>query len=216
MTQGVLIGTAPELPKEPEGGAVRKFVAIDPGSKHVGFAFFECTLIGISGGGWRCVRAQETQPAGIFAMLIEWLENTNPDGSARTPVVQEVVIEEFTISLKLLQEAARRSGKKWAAQSKDANETIECIGGVRLCCALAKVPLVRQQPNAQGQAWNKLQKYGIVSSEEKLVSHGWGPHAKSAELHGWYRVFQMIERMGRLTNQLWVPGERGTIREGVW
>lgn len=130
-------------------------------------------------GSWRCQWAKETQPAGLYAYLVE---------AASEGLYDELVIERFIISLRMLQDAARRSGRGFAAMSEDAVETIECIGAVRVLAAMAKLPLVKQTPSRQHEALQRLGRFGM--HESRLASRGNGPHARSAELHGWYRVWR--------------------------
>lgn len=178
---------------------VGRFLSIDPGSKHVGFAQFEWT-----GLRWQCAWAKETQPAGLYAYLAEALE---------AGIYDELVIERFIISLKMLQEAARARGGS-AGLSEDAVETIECVGGVRLLAAMARVPLVKQVPSRQREAADKIARFGLT--ESGMASRGFGPHAKSAELHGWYRVWRMGFRGEGLGWRGWKAGSGLTEGRTTW
>ena len=181
------------------GDHVSRFLAIDPGSKHVGMAQFR-----LVNGAWECAWAKETQPAGLYAYLIETLGEQ---------VYDELVIERFIISLKMLQAAAGQRGGS-AGLSEDAVETIECIGGVRLLAAIAKVPIIKQTPSRQHDGLAKMGRFGM--SEDRLASRGFGPHAKSAELHGWFRVWRQGWQSERTGWRLWRPGSGLTEGRTVW
>lgn len=179
---------------------VSRFLSMDPGSKHVGIAHFDWTPTG-----WRCTWAKETQPAGLYAYLIETLDEG---------IYDELVIERFIISLRMLQEAGRSRRGGEAALSEDAVETIECIGAVRLLAAMRRVPLVKQVPSRQREAADKITRFGL--SETGLTSRGYGPHAKSAELHGWYRIWRQGWRGEGRGWRGWAAGSGLTEGRTVW
>jgi hypothetical protein len=140
----------------------------------------------------------------LYAYLAETLEER---------IYDEIVIERFIISLKMLQGAARQRGGS-AGLSEDAVETIECVGGVRLLAAMARVPLVKQTPSRQRDALARLDRLGM--SEARLTSRGFGPHAKSAELHGWFRVWSRGWRGEGRGWRGWGAGSGLTEGRSVW
>jgi hypothetical protein len=108
-----------------------------------------------------CMRAVEYTPDGA-AFLLESI--------LALETVETVVIEEFRLY-------------SWKAQDQAFREmlTSECIGALKWICKKAEVPVVMQPASIQKPTAARLKAAGI-----KLTSRGQGPHAKSAELHGWY------------------------------
>jgi len=174
-------------------GWTRRFLSIDPGAVHVGIARFERENGTLP---WKCRFAKEVDVPGMIAYLVSACDEG---------LFDEVVIERFIISLKMMQAQARRTGRDFEAMSQDAVDTIECVGAVRVLCAMGRVPLVKQTPRRQQDALTERARVGL--GEELLLSKN--PHARSAELHGWYRV--LSHRGGG-----WRPGAGLTTGQRVW
>lgn len=69
-------------------------------------------------------------------------------------------------------------------------KTSECIGVLKYICDRAGVSWVQQPASIQKPTEARMKAQGV-----RLVSRGHGPHAKSAELHGLYRVWTLTEKM---------------------
>lgn len=157
-----------------------RLLSIDPGATHVGVALFR-SGIGEGGGATpfaaHCVWARETQPAMLDLMVLELLEER---------LLWRVVIEDFVLT-RTMADASRKGGKPHGVgnYSKDANLTIECIGGIRTLARLAQVQVIMNRPGDHGRA---KERYGDLLG--KLKSWGHGGHAQSAELHGWWAILE--------------------------
>lgn len=131
-------------------------LAIDPGAIHVGVAEF------IDHGNYaEEVKAYETTPDGLYRILAD-------DDIA----IETVVCEEFRLY-------------PWAMKEQGFSpiQTVEVIGVIKHLCLDRKIKLVMQS------ATIKRPTEGILRSLMKgtrLLSHGQGPHARDAEVHGWY------------------------------
>lgn len=120
--------------------------------------------------GLRCVQAVEYDPQGAYRVLESALSEGNGP-------VEEVIIEEFRLY-------------PWKLQEQGFREmlTSECIGVLKYICDRAGVVWVQQPASIQKVTEARMKEQGV-----RLVSRGNGPHAKSAELHGLYRVWKLEE-----------------------
>ncbi len=170
---------------------VTRFLAVDPGAVHVGVARF-----GREHGTmpWKCLWAKEIDVPGLIAYVVS---------AGEEQLVHEIVIERFIINLDMLMKGKRERG--YAGLSEDAVETIECVGAVRVLCAMARIPLVKQTPS-QGLKDGPKERARVGLRDDQLLSRN--PHARSAELHGWFRI---LKHRGKE----WQPGGL-TGSQRVW
>lgn len=141
-------------------------LAVDPGGAHVGIAWFERE----NGGAWACVDAIEYNPHEFAHILLR--------GLLAQPITQRpqaLIYEEFRIY-----------PDKALAQIGSHVETAECIGVLKHYAELMGAPehltLVSQPASYQRVALGLLRVRKMTSTAKKLKA---GPHALSAELHGW-------------------------------
>ena len=145
-------------------------LAVDPGGAHVGVAWFEKDR-----GDWACVDATEYDPSSFAHILLR--------GLLAQPLLdrpQTLVYEEFRIypetALSLIGSHV---------------ETVECIGVLKHYAELMGTPehlaLVAQPASYQRVALGMLRSRKMTSTAKKLKA---GPHALSAELHGWAYLFR--------------------------
>lgn len=121
--------------------------------------------------GLACVRAAEYTPDGAAFVL---------ESTLALEVVEEVVIEEYRLY-------------PWKSQEQGFREmkTSELIGALKWICGKKDMPVVMQPASIQKVTERRMKAQGV-----KLLSRGKGPHAKSAELHGLYRVWTLEELNG--------------------
>lgn len=140
--------------------------AIDPGGEHVGIAQFSDYPAGPEAGGgslgtWQCDLAWETDPSDAIDAIRRVL-----------PTLDILVVEEF-----------RLYPDRALAQTGSTMPTCELIGQIKLLHryegtgALFLQPAAIQEPTA-----GVLRRRGIRSTAKGTRA---GPHALSAELHGW-------------------------------
>lgn len=185
--------TSTRMADSATSGLTRNFLSIDPGAVHVGMARFRRENGTLP---WKCLWAREVDVPGMIAYVVSMLEEE---------AFEEIVIERFIISLKMMQAQGRRQKRDMETMSQDAVDTIECVGAVRALCAMKGMPLVKQLPRRWQDALTERARVGL--GEELLLSKN--PHARSAELHGWYRV--LSHRGGG-----WRPGAGLTPGQRVW
>jgi len=113
------------------------------------------------GAEWRCVVARECTPAACIDLVSEWLEDR---------ILGEIVAEEFRLY-------------PWAAAALafDPLATVEVIGALRHMARRASVAFTTQPATIKRPARALLEHRGLA-----LCAHG--PHARDAELHGWWRL----------------------------
>lgn len=134
---------------------------IDPGDVHVGFALFKN-----EGEGWYCAEAWESDPEAAEDLMA----NVVP-----SPNVTLVCFERFRLFGHL---AMQQVGSEFRAS--------QLIGVIKYLVRTrghANLKLHVQDPNVQPVAEKWAAKKNILLLS---VSLGKGPHAKSAELHGWF------------------------------
>ena len=136
-------------------------LAIDPGGAHVGIAWFHELDPPTTWPGWECYHTTELTPAGL-GDLLEIIHQDPPD---------ILVYEEF-----------RLYPDKALALTGSHIETAECIGVIKHCAAKAGIEPTAQPAAYQQTALGLLQARGMRSTAKRTKS---GPHALSAELHGW-------------------------------
>lgn len=171
---------------------IEHMVAIDPGGQHTGWAEFTRDP---GSQIWRCVRACEHVPDEATDRL---------GGGMLNAEWQTIVIEEF-----------RLYPDKAMEQTGSTMPTCEQIGAMkfahRLACrhyrdqfehgvtATDKAPwqnepeLVMQPAAIQTPTAAVLRARGIKSAAKRL---GAGPHARSAELHGWHWIIRTRGEQG--------------------
>lgn len=152
-------------------------VSIDPGGAHCGVALFisKDGLLSAPEADWHCHATWETTPADCL-LLVRALLHTEWDSSE---VEAELLVERFAL---YAEEAMSLVGSEM--------ETSQVIGVLKYLHAWYGHPGVRwvQQPaSIQGPTKKILRAKGITSVSKKTKA---GPHALSAELHGWYRLMR--------------------------
>jgi hypothetical protein len=138
-----------------------RILAIDPGDLHVGLAdFVEDPTTDM---GWACVTATETTRDGMRERLVKLIDQPNQYDS--------IVVERFTLYPDV---AMSLTGKEMA--------TSEMIGAIQFAATLAGVPVIRQPASWQQPTRGMLKHLKLKSTAKRMKA---GPHAFSAELHGW-------------------------------
>lgn len=137
-----------------------KFVSLDPGDVHVGWAVFADD----NHGEFHCTLAEEITPDELFRRAREtgWLQQAT-----------HVVIEEF-----------RPYPTTIKALIGSDLPTARMIGAMEYACHTWGVQLIKQPAHVK-KATEELLKHKHI----ELVSRGHGGHAKDAELQGYYRLF---------------------------
>ena len=141
-------------------------LAFDPGEVHVGWARFESRAFN----SWHCVETGELRPHDAGRMLEQLL-----------PLVDIVVYETFQI---YPDKALTLIGSRC--------ETAQTIGMIRWIVerynnGTPLIELVEQPAAIQTPTQGLLRQQGRTSTAKRTKS---GPHALSAELHGWCFLFQ--------------------------
>ena len=137
-------------------------LAIDPGDVHIGLAYFHDTWDEAGDLGWRCVEAYEYTREQLYHQLLRGLIDDNWDA---------VVVERFNLYPEV---AMKLTGQEMF--------TSEAIGAIELACLRAGIPMVKQPAAWQQPALGLLRQLGLKSTAKLNKA---GPHALSAELHGW-------------------------------
>ena len=149
-------------------GVPARWVSIDPGNSHVGFAQWE---------GSECVAAFETTPRDAEDRLI---------ASSSDPWwLDLIVVEDFTLYAHL---ARLQAGKRML--------TSELIGAIELIGRLRGVPVLRQSA-AVGKRVYSLEPYRSAP-QRWWPSYGHGEHTKDAVAHGYsylLRVHKLAPEM---------------------
>lgn len=141
-----------------------EIIAIDPGDPHVGMASFKRT----KSGQWVCHGADESTPYQGVAHLVKCL-----------PYLSAVVVEEWQLYPDMVKtltgskcETARTIGMlQWVVHEYNPPGNPDLV------------PLVFQPAQIQNPTKGLLRSVGIKSTAKR---RGAGPHALSAELHGWH------------------------------
>lgn len=152
----------------------RKLIAIDPGDKHAGIAWFEDD---------QCVMAGELDPDVCLDYLVAALKGEEfkraPFGGQIPTDPDVLVVEEYRLY-------------PWRTQAQGFSimSTAEMIGQIKLVYRLFAqegVLLVMQGSSILKPTAKIAAARGIQSKAREL---GAGPHARSAELHGVYAIEQ--------------------------
>jgi hypothetical protein len=164
------------------------FYAVDPGDIHVGLAEFR---------GGRCVAASETRPEEFCDMLFDLSSESDrsagPNGVRGEMAPDLVVLERFALRGELM---AQQQGSEFL--------TSQMIGTIRFICRRGGIPLVVQTPQ-QHKTVLKRQPWKDWPLR-RWTSYGHGPHAKSAELHGYFYVQERLRELGTARMQEWLDG----------
>lgn len=115
--------------------------------------------------GEKCVAAEELVPWELLGALERQLARGQLD---------EVVCEEWRL---YPQGASVMIGSPMP--------TVEVIGVIRWLCKRAEVPLTMQPASIKRPTERILRTHGV-----KMMSRGAGPHARDAEIHGWYHCLR--------------------------
>lgn len=147
--------------------------SVDPGDVHVGLAEWH---------GTGCVRASETTPVQIEDRLYGMLLNDFP--------IDRVVIERFALRGELMYQ---QQGSEFL--------TSQLIGSLRFICRSFGVPVTIQ--TAQQHKVVLKRDPWRTWPQRRWVSYGHGPHAKSAELHGYFFIESVLRQQGQAALQEW-------------
>lgn len=137
-----------------------RILAIDPGGVHVGLAeMIEDPKDSLMG--WRCKDTAEVSHDDMMSRLAK----------DKLGVYDALVVERFQLYPDV---AMSLTGQEmW---------TSELIGAIRLACLQQDVSLFKQPASWQQTVQGVLRHLGLRSQAKRQKS---GPHAFSAELHGW-------------------------------
>ena len=143
-----------------------KILAIDPGDEHVGMAEFVDRMDDPDSGkmGWECTDATEATRKGFF----ERLDVLHARGLG---TYDAIIIERFTLYPDV---ALSLTGQEML--------TSEMVGAVEMLCRLHDVPFIKQPASWQQPTRGMLKHLKLKSTAKRMKA---GPHAFSAELHGW-------------------------------
>lgn len=167
MTACFNCGYEPDTPNHEIGCRVGNprpagVLAIDPGDVHIGLACFHDTWDEDEGLGWRCIEAYEYTREQLYHQLLRGLIGDNWDA---------VVVERFNLYPEV---AMKLTGQEML--------TSEAIGAIELACLRVGVPMFKQPAAWQQPTLGLLRQFGLKSTAKLNKT---GPHALSAELHGW-------------------------------
>ena len=138
-----------------------RILAIDPGDVHVGLAdFIEDPSNEVMG--WSCTDASEITHEDAMQRL------AHPD---KLNAYDAVIVERFSLYPDV---AMSLTGKEML--------TAELVGAIRLACMIAVVPVFKQPASWQQPVQGVLRHLRLGSTAKRQKA---GPHAFSAELHGW-------------------------------
>lgn len=175
-------------------------IAVDPGDKHVGVAFFDRAD---NKWGWECLDAQEATPNEFLDNLAETIINDTeletvvyeifrlyPD-KAQDQVGSEMETSQMIGALKwMLRVHNAHATRHQEAEQGGGLLTCELVGGA---ChdpekQIRPIHVVGQRADIQDPTRGILKHKGIksVGRQVKRENPGWGDHVISAELHGWH------------------------------
>lgn len=144
-----------------------RILAVDPGGVHVGLAWFED--FPQLPAGWQCTRAEEITNEELYRELAEGTMLADAELDA-------VIVERFNLYPDI---APSLTGQEMT--------TSELIGALQLACMQLKIPLIRQPAAWQQPTQGVLKSLKMKSTAKQNKA---GPHAFSAELHGWAYLFR--------------------------
>lgn len=149
-----------------------RFLALDPGEKHTGWALFEDDA-----DDWNLVASGEWGPNEAIREIEEWVfPRDRTTGEITKPDLDYVVIEEFRLY-------------PWKSQEQGFSEMLTCqmIGVIKYICNKAKMPF-----KEQGASIKKPTR-AICKAKGVRRLTGTGNHAADAQLHGWYHILKDLE-----------------------
>jgi len=140
-----------------------RIIAVDPGEEHCGVVVFD-TLLPAMRRGPSVMMATEMRPTQFF----DWIYRSSECYSGGQECI---VCEEF----KLYPDKA--ISLSWSTLG-----TVEVIGVLREYCRVKEISFTLQPASIKKATRGIIRRRGITLT-------GKGPHAKDAELHGWYYLF---------------------------
>jgi len=160
--------------------------SVDPGDVHVGLAEWRGTV---------CVAATETTPVQFEDRLMEACRAT-PKAVQSAEAVGGVALPDLVI----IERFALR-GALMAQQQGSEFFTSQMIGSTRFICRWHGKPLLIQTPDQhkivlKRDPWRDW-------AQRRYVSYGHGPHAKSAELHGYFFIESVLRKQGAAALEAW-------------
>lgn len=184
-----------------------ELIAIDPGDKHVGVAFFATD----EDGGWYCQDAQQIEHDDFLDGLAEMILM-----DSQTPPI--VVYEKFRL---YADKAELQTGSEFLTSQmigvikylvKVHNDHVarhdeaEAVGKLMTCelqggscmdvkdrpkpITIVKQPADIKKPTAGILRTKKIKSVGKAAKKE---NPGWGDHCVDAELHGWFYVLKTLD-----------------------
>lgn len=171
--------------------------SVDPGDVHVGLAEWRGAV---------CVAATETSPTLFEDRLMEVCRGT-PRAVQWAEAVGGVALPDLVI----IERFALR-GEFMAQQQGSEFLTSQMIGSTRFICRWFGKPLVIQTPDQhklvlKRDPWRDW-------PQRRFKSYGHGPHAKSAELHGYFFIESVLRRQGAAALEAWKRTIRPAPRTG--
>lgn len=160
----------------PGRGPTPDMVSIDPGGAHCGVALF-CGTEGLASGddSWVCTTTWEMPPAACILFVRELIHHWVEDPGTR----RELLVETF-----------RLYGKEAMSLVGSEMETCQVIGVLKYLHAWyghPSIQLIQQPADIQDPTTGILKGRRVKSTAKRTNA---GPHALSAELHGWYRLLK--------------------------
>lgn len=184
-----------------------ELIAIDPGDKHVGVAFFSTD----DDGAWYCQDAQQIEHDDFIDGLAEMILMDR-----EAPPI--VVYEKFRL---YADKAELQTGSEFLTsqmigvikylvrvhnQHVDRHDEAEAIGKLMTCelqggsCQDVKdrpqrIEIVKQPADIKKPTTGILRtkKIKSVGKAAKKENPGWGDHCIDAELHGWYHILKTLK-----------------------
>lgn len=157
--------TPQPTPEKPRDTPSR-VLAIDPGNQHVGVAWFQRY-----DDGWNCYAVAEETPWEFASSVDLWLQQGG--------VLDCLVVEQFTLY-----------GDTAMTQVGQEFVVVQLIGILRYLGMRSGVPVHLQPASIQKPTQAALRVNHIKSRSRQ---HRAGPHAFSAELHGWYYILRTLQ-----------------------
>lgn len=147
---------------------MKALFAIDPGDKHVGVAFFTYRFRGGDVWRWSCDDAYQLDAQ---QFLRHWLPH--PTDTAALGF-DTIVVEQFNLY-----------PDKANAQTGSQMETAQMIGAIKQRYQDTNINLVFQPASIQTAT-------AAICKARGINLYPMGPHARSAQLHGWYHILKTL------------------------
>lgn len=185
-----------------------ELIAIDPGDKYTGVAFFATD----EQGGWYCQDAQEFDPTEFEDALAELILTPSPEppptivfeifrlygDKAALQTGSEFLTSQTIGVIKYIVRAHNgHVARHEEAESRGLLMSCEQVGGRCHDPALRpqKVPIIRQRADDKKPTRGILNKKKMKSVAGPIAKEHYGnrDHVKDAELHGWFHLLKTLE-----------------------